>query len=321
MANGFSERSACRLILVNRSACQYEPLRRRGDVTRARMREVAETRVRYGCRRIHVLLQREGWEVKANRMRAEAVLGARSCLPRCGSRALPHDPARHERPSFRASPGQPAAGGRRARLVRSENGRGRGGRAQGVRRVPRRRLYVPAGPPRRWPAPSMPLTPSSSCAAAANEAVHYRSGGLRPRLHPAPGREQRSQRAAISRKRSISAMTGPDARFPASSTSGPGPHRRPRGGRRLFGRRALAADLFVMLALAPTSSPVDGEVEKGAISEAASCSRKSGWPRRPSTSTLFGADHPPCIPWPTIVVDRLVLCMSHLWSLSGPNGR
>lgn len=28
-----------------------------------RMKEIAETRVRYGYRRIHVLLRREGWDV------------------------------------------------------------------------------------------------------------------------------------------------------------------------------------------------------------------------------------------------------------------
>lgn len=36
-----------------------------------RIKEVAETRVRYGYRRIHVLLKREGWNV--NFMRAEPV--------------------------------------------------------------------------------------------------------------------------------------------------------------------------------------------------------------------------------------------------------
>lgn len=32
------------------------------------MREIAETRVRYGYRRIHVLLRREGWDVNAKRV-------------------------------------------------------------------------------------------------------------------------------------------------------------------------------------------------------------------------------------------------------------
>jgi putative transposase len=32
-----------------------------------RIREIAETRIRYGYRRIHVLLRREGWRVNAKR--------------------------------------------------------------------------------------------------------------------------------------------------------------------------------------------------------------------------------------------------------------
>ena len=33
-----------------------------------RIREIAETRVRYGYRRIHVLLRREGWEINGKRV-------------------------------------------------------------------------------------------------------------------------------------------------------------------------------------------------------------------------------------------------------------
>ncbi|MGF6292965.1 transposase InsO family protein [Paraburkholderia youngii] len=32
------------------------------------MREIAQTRVRYGYRRVHVLLKREGWRVSRNRV-------------------------------------------------------------------------------------------------------------------------------------------------------------------------------------------------------------------------------------------------------------
>jgi putative transposase len=35
---------------------------------RQRIREIAETRVRYGYRRIHVLLRREGWPVNVKRV-------------------------------------------------------------------------------------------------------------------------------------------------------------------------------------------------------------------------------------------------------------
>jgi transposase InsO family protein len=43
---------------------------RRGDqaLLSKRIREIAQTRVRYGYRRIHVLLRREGWRVNAKRV-------------------------------------------------------------------------------------------------------------------------------------------------------------------------------------------------------------------------------------------------------------
>ena len=74
----FSERRACRLIGVNRSAWQYEPLRgrssrrfrrwaaslerllREDDAVRKRMRAIANERRRFGYRRLAILLKREG---------------------------------------------------------------------------------------------------------------------------------------------------------------------------------------------------------------------------------------------------------------------
>jgi putative transposase len=58
--HGFSERRACRLIGVNRSAWQYEPLRGQDDAVRVRMREIANERRRFGYRRLAILLKREG---------------------------------------------------------------------------------------------------------------------------------------------------------------------------------------------------------------------------------------------------------------------
>ena len=40
----------------------------KGAVLVKRIKEIAETRVRYGYRRIHVLLRREGWLVNAKRV-------------------------------------------------------------------------------------------------------------------------------------------------------------------------------------------------------------------------------------------------------------
>ncbi len=58
--HGFSERRACRLIGVNRSAWQYKPLRRKDDAVRERMREIANEHRRFGYRRLAILLRREG---------------------------------------------------------------------------------------------------------------------------------------------------------------------------------------------------------------------------------------------------------------------
>ncbi len=54
--------------MAQRSSYHYRP---RGDDQadlKKRIKEIAETRVRYGYRRIHVLLHREGWNVNAKRI-------------------------------------------------------------------------------------------------------------------------------------------------------------------------------------------------------------------------------------------------------------
>ena len=60
---GVSERRACEVLCIGRSTHRY---RRRADyqaALRMRIKEIAAVRVRYGYKRIHVLLQREGWGV------------------------------------------------------------------------------------------------------------------------------------------------------------------------------------------------------------------------------------------------------------------
>jgi putative transposase len=63
-----SIRRACRVLRTDTSTYHYRG--RRGDqaVLSKRVREIAQTRVRYGYRRIHVLLRREGWRVNAKRV-------------------------------------------------------------------------------------------------------------------------------------------------------------------------------------------------------------------------------------------------------------
>jgi hypothetical protein len=64
-----SERRACEILSVNRRAVRYRSVRGNFDVAlRARIKALAEVRIRYGQRRIHVLLRREGWQVKIKRV-------------------------------------------------------------------------------------------------------------------------------------------------------------------------------------------------------------------------------------------------------------
>ena len=61
--HGFGVTRACGLVSISRS--QYGYRSRRPDCARLceRMSEIAAVKRRYGYRRIHVLLRREGWEV------------------------------------------------------------------------------------------------------------------------------------------------------------------------------------------------------------------------------------------------------------------
>ena len=65
---GVSARRACRVLLASRSRYQYQSTRPSQAFLRKRIRAIDETRVRYGYRRIHVLLRREGWRVNHKRI-------------------------------------------------------------------------------------------------------------------------------------------------------------------------------------------------------------------------------------------------------------
>ena len=58
-----SERRACHVARVPVSTYRYVSMLEPRTALRARMREIAQTRVRYGYRKIRVLLNREGWKV------------------------------------------------------------------------------------------------------------------------------------------------------------------------------------------------------------------------------------------------------------------
>jgi transposase InsO family protein len=64
-----SERRACRALGQARSSQRYVPTRPEQDrALVARMRALAENRPRFGYRRIHALLLREGWRVNRKRV-------------------------------------------------------------------------------------------------------------------------------------------------------------------------------------------------------------------------------------------------------------
>jgi putative transposase len=58
-----SERHACCVLEVARATHRYAGHQEQWIELRMRIREIAQTRVRYGYRMIRVLLNREGWKV------------------------------------------------------------------------------------------------------------------------------------------------------------------------------------------------------------------------------------------------------------------
>jgi len=63
-----SERRACRVLLICRATLKYKSIKIDLPALRARIKEIAATRVRYGYPRIHVLLRREGWLINRKRV-------------------------------------------------------------------------------------------------------------------------------------------------------------------------------------------------------------------------------------------------------------
>ena len=59
----------------SRSVQYYQSVKDPKQALRGRMREIAKTRVRYGYRRIHVLLKREGWQLGKNQAYATLIDG------------------------------------------------------------------------------------------------------------------------------------------------------------------------------------------------------------------------------------------------------
>ena len=67
-AHGMSERRACKAIGCCRMTVRYKASRAEDTALRQRMRAIAEVRRRFGYRRLHVLLKREGYLVNHKRL-------------------------------------------------------------------------------------------------------------------------------------------------------------------------------------------------------------------------------------------------------------
>ena len=82
---GVSERRACGVSQLHRGTYRYRSHKDPRIELRMRMREIATVRVRYGYRKIWVLLQREGWAVgktRVSRLYREEGLALRRTVPR-----------------------------------------------------------------------------------------------------------------------------------------------------------------------------------------------------------------------------------------------
>jgi putative transposase len=71
-AVGCSERHTCGQLEVLRAMVRYRPRHschaEANERLRTRLRELVDERRRWGYRRLHILLEREGWEVNSKRV-------------------------------------------------------------------------------------------------------------------------------------------------------------------------------------------------------------------------------------------------------------
>jgi transposase InsO family protein len=95
-AHGVSERRSCVALGVDRSTIRYRSTKPDQAPLRLRIRDLTQTRVRYGYFRIYLLLRREGWMVnhkRVNRLYREEGLSLRPKRPRRRNPRLSSDNA------------------------------------------------------------------------------------------------------------------------------------------------------------------------------------------------------------------------------------
>jgi putative transposase len=82
---GVSERRACAIMSISRTSLTYRAKGRDCCALRMRIREIAASRVHYGCERVFVVLRREGWRdnhKRVHRLYKAEGLSLRHCRPR-----------------------------------------------------------------------------------------------------------------------------------------------------------------------------------------------------------------------------------------------
>ncbi len=87
---GVSIRGACGALRFDTSSFHAKSRRTDRAAVERRIKEIAETRVRYGYRRVHALPRREGWvinKMKAYRIYGELGLQLRNRYPKCRVKA------------------------------------------------------------------------------------------------------------------------------------------------------------------------------------------------------------------------------------------
>jgi putative transposase len=120
---GFSQRRACRLVGAGRSSVRYRSRRQEDEAVRGRLRELAAHRPRFGYRRLHVLLRREGIVVnhkRIERLYREEGLAVRRRTRRSPGRVLrgrPVAPQRANQPWALDFLEDALASGRKLRLL------------------------------------------------------------------------------------------------------------------------------------------------------------------------------------------------------------
>lgn len=65
---GNSIRRACKVLRFDTSTYHYKSRRTGQAELKLKIKDICQTRVRYGYRRVHILIKREGWPVNPKRI-------------------------------------------------------------------------------------------------------------------------------------------------------------------------------------------------------------------------------------------------------------